>query len=438
MDTKGYVAVVMLILIFIGTSYVSKAQDQESNEIRIQDKEIIWLYKIRREQRIGQKIMGINLSSSSIYFRTDFFDDLRNFSTLTRVNTTFVFIGNERIYYQLTYRRPNIYVAIDTNIIVGKERIIIQWYSVKTEIEKPTTNNLSLEYIPLTMYVGKAIEKLGYNNFANYAAIMVRATVNSNIVESINLYDVLMNVDNYTNYIKRESELKKLGCPFSVPMYTWIEMSKAFSGGIGTTIVSINGMNTGSIRGGIKTLSCIISLIKIVDNIVKGIEIYTYYNEISSIYGIDHEKIFQEIFQDYVMNEVEYYINLIEELSVRRKLSNLRIEIKYGTTADSEYLNVVVTSDSLSNAKKEDIYDILVDIIRAPSLMLELCDINWEEALRKAYVIDTRSAVTIISNTTTTATIPDNVVILALSLSFIQAIVIISTILAVLKSGERR
>lgn len=428
---------VLWVLILVTPLLNPYVYANDNNVIRIEENEVIWLYSRNKkadEPKDTLKLLNLTLSPTSIHYHLKL---LPYPSSPIKVYTSFALIGNERIYHQFTYENPNVSIMLDINLNMDRDNIIIYWFNIKTtkittEPKSPYSYLLP-RYIWLTKYINRTMSRLALPIFINYIGSMMVTVTDHNIVESINLYDVVVDWDSYIDYVKKELGVEAYNiCSNMSPksIYTWLEVNNTVFGETNSITISLNSININDVQNSVEILSCIVPLVKAIDMIIKNMDLDTYYVSTCLNYGIDIGKLIENQLQVYVLSRINHYINLAKRLTAEYNVVNPSIEVNYDTLRNGLRISVAISSSTSLRLNREEIRRVLIDMVKLLPVSAGRYDVDWDNILSEASIIDIRSDVT--QYYTAPTILNDAAFILAFILAFIQTMVIISITIMVL------
>lgn len=377
--------IVLLLLMHISTI---EMQILDINDIRVKDDEISWIYRTKNSDNKSISLT-IGIASNNINYHVVEDIEESNIIINSTINITFVFIGREVIYCYITYTIPNITIEIESNIMVDKNNLIIQWFTIETRIkEKTGYEDERFRYRTLAKEIRETIKRMSMDMIKSFIdAFIEGALLNQEVMESIEIVDVIIDLASYIEYLKEKKIIKEYNCNnlAEIPMYAWIEIEYMLNNKkeVNINIIGISNIN---ILNALEKIRCITPLIKIFDMIIKNTEFNSYYKEVSS--KIDIEDIIIKLYQNDI-NNIHKYINITKELVPEYAL-NPQIKIEYNINDTTLYLGISIVGITNKTLDKEDILCMLLKIVEQFIQPNSTTIMNWREILNKAQVIDER------------------------------------------------
>ncbi|GEM_PF-2752271 len=382
---KIFYTCIIIMLVFVTLNMENNISEEGSeNTIKVRDKEISWIYRSKVSRANVYSSSMLVVGPSSIEHQIEALSNL-DIDQGTISNLSYVFVGGERLFYQFTYTYSNLSILIDSNIVVNKDYIIVQWFSLKTNLQV-NSGNSSFKYMQINDYVKDTIKKLNLSMIENWNTLMTVLRTKNEVREYINIYDLYINKTKYIGYLGLNDDTYI--CLNRIPMYTWIEVNEVVKDSKHNTMYRIESINGDEVASVTSSLSCMIPIIGIVNDIIKNLEIRTLFVELSVMNKLDITKKMSEILREYINKGIEIY-TLMSHTVDRYNISKFVIEIQY-ISYPSETVITTVLSNINTVALNEDedyIRTLLAEIIQ---IYRDICycnnTIDWANMIATAKV----------------------------------------------------
>ncbi|MEM4553984.1 MAG: hypothetical protein QXI86_07140 [Ignisphaera sp.] len=431
---KLFYVCIIIMLLFVTLDIASCISEEVfENTIKIRDKEIVWSYRSRSNKANGYSSSTLVVNPSSIEYQIETLLNL-DIDQRAMLNLSYVFVGSERLFYQFIYTSSNLSISIDGNIVVNKDYIIVQWFSLKTCIQINSSNS-SFRYIQINNYVKEAIEKLNLSMIESLNALMTVLRTKNEVCEYINIYDLYIDKIKYINYLNLNDSTNT--CFSRIPMYTWIEVNEVVKDGKHNTRYRIESINGDDVVSTGNSLPCMVPVIGIVNDIIKNLEIRTLFVELSIMNKFDIIKKMKEMHREYIDKGIEIYTLMSRSVMDRYNITKSVIEIQY---LSYPYETIVTTLSNIDTTalNKDYARTLLTEIITIYRNVYHNNTIDWVDILATAK-IEQMYTVTLDNNHqkyTSTSVSPEQALVLVLVTLIsvvVQVMVILFIILKIFK-----
>lgn len=434
LNLNRYVIVIVIVLVLSTMRTLVYYGLQNSNIITIYTNSVIWRYNTNGTGIMEHVVLDIDRqgfhyikqSGNSVYGRSS-------------TKLSIVLIGNERMYYQYTYSRENFSLSIDSNIVVNKRYVVVQWLNIEMKLYTNQYVNKSYHrfLFPKTIVLQCLDRNITIN--MNYAFVKVNYLKNTTLVK-LSIYDIQLDTKMYSYYLAKclsINKIDKLSNALSyfnttyIPMYAKVDTYIASVESIELLDISVQGLSLADIYNAFIVLPWIIPTLNISLGILYGVDLpYEEKELLENMKSLDFVAQTLNLIYTYVQDKL-VLLELVEHLMNRYSLQDPSIKVELNKTVNNISIYMELREQGVVNMTKDEVLQLLTEIVRTlNSAGLRLVGI--ENELYRARLEDLRHALSQQPNDARMW-----VVISALALTVVQVCILVSAMLYVFKRWKR-
>jgi hypothetical protein len=269
--------IILIAIILTPTPLQSFSLQSQSNEIFINDQNILWLF-ISNATPIQKTIKSLKVmySFGKVDSILSIYSNMQN-NISFNVNIAINFIGRERLHYILTavtYNPSSITIkeSVEGTLVIDWKSIVIQWH--KYEVTAPNLYTISSPmWVPLKPFLNELINNRLYNAgnvVKDGNGIYILTTQDGKLISTINLIDVYLNKSSYLNYYLRE--VKECDTIDYLPMKTDIRINVNTYKELMNYSIHVSGLTASDPLDSYRAIPCLLPSLVLVQNIAKRIE----------------------------------------------------------------------------------------------------------------------------------------------------------------------